>query len=195
MNKEIWKDIPNYEGLYQISNLGNVKSLSRYKQNHNKKQIVEEKIRKNIISKTGYYTCMLNKNGKNKLFKVHRLVALVFIDNPNNLPIVNHIDGNKLNNNYKNLEWCTYSHNNKEAYRLGLKGNEKDFRGLKKYNEKLKKEILQYDLNCNFIKKWNSISEIQKELGYATTNISKCCKGKYNKAYNYIWEYSGNNEE
>ena len=113
--KEIWKDIKGYEGLYQISNTGKIKSLERYKDNHSKKQLVKEKIRKQIISKTGYYTCMLTKNGNLKLFKVHRIVAEAFIPNPNNYPIINHIDGNKLNNNVSNLEWCTRSENQKHA--------------------------------------------------------------------------------
>ena len=186
--EEIWKDIKSYEGLYQISNTGKIKSLERYKDNHSKKQLVKEKIRKQIISKTGYYTCMLNKNGKIKLFKVHRLIAEAFIPNPNNYPIINHKDGNKLNNDISNLEWCNYSHNGKEAYRLGLIKN--NTYGIKKYNNSLKIKVNQYDLKGNFIKKWKCISDIQKELNYATTNICRCCKGTYKTAYGYIWKYA-----
>ena len=186
--KEIWKDIKSYEGLYQISNTGKIKSLERYKDNHSKKQLVKEKIRKQIISKTGYYTCMLTKNGNLKLFKVHRIVAEAFIPNPNNYPIINHIDGNKLNNNVDNLEWCSYSHNEKEAYKLGLIKN--NTYGLKKYTDSLKKKIKQYDLKGNFLKEWNSVSEIKKELNYETTNICSCCKGKRKTAYGYKWKYA-----
>lgn len=186
--EEIWKDVKGYENLYQISNTGKIKSLERYKNNHSKKQLVKEKIRKQIVSKTGYYTCMLNKNGKNKLFKVHRLIAEAFIPNPNNYPIINHKDGNKLNNDISNLEWCNYSHNGKEAYRLGLIKN--NTYGIKKYNNSLKIKVNQYDLNGKFIKQWESISDIQKELNYATTNICRCCKGTYKTAYGYIWKYT-----
>ena len=186
--EEIWKDIKSYEGLYQISNTGKIKSLERYKDNHSKKQLVKEKIRRQIISKTGYYTCMLTKNGNLKLFKVHRIVAEAFIPNPNNYPIINHIDGNKLNNNVSNLEWCSYSHNEKEDYKLGLIKN--NTYGLKKYTDNLKKKIKQYDLKGNFLKEWNSVSEIKKELNYETTNICSCCKGKRKTAYGYIWKYA-----
>lgn len=103
--QEIWKDIPNYEGLYQVSNIGNVKILNAN----------GDKILKKSIS-SGYYCVGL----KGKLYYVHKLVAFAFIPNPNNLPLINHKDGNKQNNNINNLEWCTYSHNTKEAYRLGL---------------------------------------------------------------------------
>lgn len=99
---EIWKDIKGYEGLYQISNLGNVKSL-----------------RKNVILKCSkcsregnYYKAGLYKNGKTKTILVHKLVANAFIPNPNNLPCINHKDENKLNNKADNLEWCTYKQNN-----------------------------------------------------------------------------------
>lgn len=185
--QEIWKDIEGYEGLYQISNTGKIKSLKRYKNNHNKKQLVKEKIRKQIISKTGYYTCMLYKNGNKKLLKVHRLIAQAFIPNPNNYPIINHINGNKLDNNILNLEWCDYSHNNKEAHRLDLIKN--NTKGLKKYTNSLKKRVNQYDLEENYIKTWNCISDIQKELGYTTTNICACCKNIRKTAYGFIWKY------
>ena len=106
--KEIWKDIPGYEGLYQISNLGNVKSLPR-KVNKRK---CEEIIKVPTISNKGYYRISLCKNGKIKYYAIHRLVAEAFISNHNNLPCVNHKDCNKQNNNVDNLEWCTYSYNN-----------------------------------------------------------------------------------
>ena len=98
--EEIWKDVKGYEGLYQVSNLGNVKS-----------------IRKNIIKKPsrlpkGYLQMRLSKNGKNKYISIHRLVAQAFIPNINNYPCVNHKDCNPQNNKVNNLEWCTYKENN-----------------------------------------------------------------------------------
>lgn len=103
--EEIWKDIEGYEGLYQVSNLGKVKSL-----NYNKTAKSELlKLRKNT---NGYTRVVLYKNRKAKDYQVHRLVAEAFIPNPNNYPIINHKDENKTNNRVDNLEWCTYLYNN-----------------------------------------------------------------------------------
>ena len=117
MTKEIWKDIQGYEGLYQISNLGRIKSLERMiitSNNITKK--ISEKILKPCLRKNGYYSIVLQKNNKSKYYTIHRLVAKEFIPNPNNLPQVNHKDGNKLNNNINNLEWCTNSDNTQHGY-------------------------------------------------------------------------------
>ena len=102
--KEIWKDIKGYEGIYQISNLGQVKSL------HNKLG-QKELIMKQNLKRNGYYQIRLKNNGKQKDYIVHRLVAQAFIDNPMKLPCINHIDENKTNNNVENLEWCTVEYN------------------------------------------------------------------------------------
>lgn len=126
MNKEIWKDIPNYEGLYQASNFGKIKSLDRIRKQFNHKGIATIKYKGKILKQqikknTGYYAVALYDNNKKvKLKLVHRLIATTFLENKNNFPVVNHKDGNKKNNNVENLEWCTQSHNVKESYRLGL---------------------------------------------------------------------------
>lgn len=117
--EEVWKDVKDYEGLYQVSSLGNVKSLKRFKNNHSFKQLIEEKIMKPSLGK--YKKVNLCKNRKYKTYYVHRLVAETFIDNPNNEPCINHKDGNKYNNNVSNLEFCSMSYNTKHAYDLGLK--------------------------------------------------------------------------
>ena len=107
MAKEIWKDIENYDGIYQISNFGRVKSLSRQTKSGKYKEI----IKKPSLAGRGYYRLALCKNGKPKYYYIHRLVAKAFIPNPNNLPLVNHKDENKLNNNVNNLEWCDSEYN------------------------------------------------------------------------------------
>ena len=105
--KEIWKDIEGYEGLYQISNYGVVKSLKKYAG----KSLRKEKILKTYKDKDGYIKVILCKNSKTRFLSIHRLLAEVFIPNPDNLPQINHKDENPLNNKVDNLEWCTQQHN------------------------------------------------------------------------------------
>ena len=173
--KEIWKDIPGFENLYQVSNLGRVKSLPKPTNNQFS---MKEIILKPVKFSNGY----LNVNLKGKFIGVHRLVALTFLENKNNLPIVNHKDGNKTNNNINNLEWCTASENLSHAYKTGLK--------IATSNH-LKKKILQYDKKRNFIKEWESTKEIEKELKIYHSAISNCCKNKlhYNTAGGFKWKY------
>ena len=155
---------------------GRIKSLERYKQNHSKLQLVNEKILPLHINKrNGYMYVYLNKNAKGKNCRVHRLIAEVFIDNLNNLPQVNHIDGNKQNNRVDNLEWCTPKDNIRHSYKLGLSNN-------------YKIKVNQYDLNGNFIKSFESITQASAETGISTGNISACINGKRKRAEQYIWK-------
>lgn len=182
--EEIWKDIEGYEGKYKISNYGKVKSL--------KNNI----ILKETISNSKYlYVTLYNLNGKQKKHTIHRLVAQAFIPNSNEYLVVNHIDGNKTNNKMDNLEWCTYSHNTLEAHRLGL---QKSWCGTKfgkqhpnyKFRGKWKtqKPVLQFDLKNNFIKEYNSATEIERELKLSCSHISECCRGIRKTCGGYIWK-------
>ena len=164
MVDEIWKDIIGYEGLYQVSNLGNVKSLKNNK----------EKIINGGITTKGYKQVELYNKCKCKRHYVHRLVAKIFISNPNNYPIVNHKDENKLNNCVDNLEWCT------NQYNLTYKDTQKN----------KKRKINQYDLKGNLIKTWDCIIDIEKKLNIKNPNICKVCNGKRNKTGGYIWRYA-----
>ena len=123
---EVWKDIEGYEGLYQVSTCGNVKSLPKVRRNGTGTYIQKERLLKPSNTSTGYKKVELCKDGKRKGFKVHRLVAIAFIPNPDNKPEVNHIDGNKINNNIDNLEWVTSSENSVHAYETGLNPNKKE---------------------------------------------------------------------
>ena len=173
--KEIWKDIKGYEGLYQVSNLGRIKRLKHKRFDRN--QILPERLVKVSYPKNNWYPYVsLCKNGKYVSKCIHRLVASAFIPNPNNYPVINHKDGNKQNNAIDNLEWCSYSHNNKEAYRLKL-------------NNGTAKTTIQYDKKGNFIKEWFSTRIAEKELNIANGKISACCIGKRNIAGGYIWKY------
>lgn len=188
---EEWRDIYfkengviwDYRGLYRVSNLGKVKSLSRKKGF----LIGKEKILNPTKDNKGYLYLTLRKNNQSKRMLVHRLVALVFIDNPNDYKIINHIDGKPLNNCVDNLEWCTQKHNVNHCFKvLGFKGS-----NYKKYrkNSNNHKPITQYDKNKNFIKEWDCIKDASEELGICYENLSMCLNKKRKTAGGYIWEF------
>ena len=163
---EIWKDIEGYEGLYQISNLGRVKSLGNNKTR-------KEKILKSSKNTNGYLLVNLHKEGKQKHYYIHRLVVIAFIPNPDNLSQVNHINEDKTDNRVENLEWCDSKYNLNYGTRT----------------EKTQKPILQFNLDGKFIKKWDSAIQVERELGFNQGNIGKCCKGKIKSAYGFKWRY------
>jgi hypothetical protein len=133
--QEIWKDIPNYEGIYQVSNFGNFKSYERIVFYNNKKAIRKSKILNLRESKAGYLYTVFSVNKERKTIKPHRIVAKVFVDNPLNKPCVNHINGIKTDNRVENLEWVTHSENTKHAFNNGLK---KGISGEKSHYSKIK---------------------------------------------------------
>ena len=173
---EQWKDIEGYEGRYQVSNLGRVKSLPILKRNGNGYYWTKEKIRRLKINEDGYQAITLVENSKFKTYTIHRLVATAFIENPNNYSEVNHIDEIKTNNRVDNLEWCTH------AYNLEY-GSRKEIT-----RQKTMKPVLQFDRENNFIKKWISMTEAANQLNIAQGCISNCCHHKRKTAGNYIWK-------
>jgi hypothetical protein len=174
--QEIWKDIKGYEGRYQISNLGRVKSLTKSIWNGYTFRIKDEFILKGGKDKKGYLYVILSKDGIKSIYKIHRLVAQFFIPNPENKLEVNHIDGNKLNNSVNNLEWCTHQENIYHACTIGLRPNYRN--------------VNQYDLQGNFIRCWNCISDISKTLKINQSAIWQCCVGKSKKSHGFIWRYA-----
>lgn len=182
LNEE-WKDIKGYEGHYQVSNYGRIKSFAI-----NKGMYV--KILKYVPDKDGYNRIGIYNKGKMKNFSVHRLVAKAFIYNPNNYPVVNHINGIKTDNRVNNLEWCTIKHNTKESYRLGLQ--RPPHLGRFGKNHPASKQVYQIDKKTNqVIKKWDSFANIKRELKFkSVTSIIECCRNnRYKTAYGYIWRY------
>lgn len=139
---EVFVDIPGHEGYYQVSNYGNVRSLDRViKEKTAKTQTLKGRILKPRINRGGYYYVGLRKNGTKATFAIHQLVAQAFLDNPDNKPIVNHINGIKTDNNVNNLEWATYSENLSHAYNTGLRTSVSSKAiGQKNYKRKLKPE-------------------------------------------------------
>lgn len=190
--KEIWKDIEGYEGLYQVSNFGNVKSLNRTLKDKNGrlKRYKGKKITGHANS-NGYLRVPLS--GKN--YFIHRLVAKAFIENPDNLDVVNHKDFNPKNNLVDNLEWCTFDYNMKYSYANGRFDHLKEIRsanGKKVISiavNSRKKKIEMYDLNGNYIKTFNSITIASKETNTDLTCIVRCCRGENHTAGGYKWRY------
>ena len=169
MQKEIWKDITGYEGLYQVSNLGNVKSLGNDK---NRK----EKILRQTENKSGYLRVTLCKDGKPRYYLSHRLVANVFIKNeaPLFYTQVNHKDENKTNNRVENLEFCDAQYNNTYGSRI----------------EKCLKPVYQFTLDGTFVNEYPSMVYINRKFGFGNGSICKCCTGKIRSSHGFKWSHS-----
>lgn len=190
LEKEEWKEIPGYQGIYEISNLGRVKSLKRTivqspseRYPNGRTQVLKEKILTPCVDKKGYQFVQLFINGHFRSKKVHRLVAESFIPNKYNLPIINHKDENKKNNCVNNLEWCTPAYNSNY--------------GTGKYRAVQNKRIpvMQFDLNGNFIREFESATAAVKNLGKKQGNsrtLLETCRGKYKYMFGYIWKFKHN---
>lgn len=171
MVEEIFRQHPDYRD-YMVSNKGRVFNEKR------------NRMLKPTKNKDGYCYVMLNssKNGSVKKWLLHRLVAELFIPNPDNLPQINHKDEDKSNNCVENLEWCTAEYNCNYGTRNERAGN-------RKRNGKLSKPVLQYTLDGEFIKEWPSAIEITRQLGFNQGGISRCCLGQVKQVYGYKWVY------
>jgi len=198
MKTEIWKDVPGFEGIFEVSNMGRVKSYPR--------NGTDGGMLIGYTNKLGYRRVLLRSNNIRKYIFVHRLVASVFIPNPMNLPIINHKDENPSNNWDDNLEWCTVKYNTN--YGGCLKKRSKTRTGYKHTSvarekmsktciERAKRGILspyskavyQFDLNGLFIKRWGAVTDVTRELGYSHSLISRAANGILKTAKGYTWSY------
>ena len=173
---EIWKDIDGYVGRYQISNYGNVLSL-------NYRNTGKAKRMKPKINKGGYKWIGLSDGKYRKPLLIHRLVAIAFIDNPNNFPEVNHKDENPLNCNVANLEWCTHQYNVRYSF-----NKHKDRKPVGK--KPIKQLINQYALDGTLMNTWDGYLILNKTFNYKGSSIKECCEGKRKTAYGYKWEFA-----
>ena len=186
---EIWKDIVNYEGLYKISNLGNVMSLEKQIINQDDKRVQKRpaKLLKQHMNQFGYMKVWLYKDGKRKEYAVHRLVANAFIDNPENKPCVNHIDNNRANNTLENLEWCTYKENSQWAEIQGRRVFTKEWRDKISATRKTK-TVIGTDKDGNEIY-FEKVRDVAK-AGFDTKAVINCCKYRQKSTKGYRWRYA-----
>lgn len=167
MRSDLIKQITNYPD-YWVGISGNIYSIKKGK---------EKQLKQHIVG-SGYVGVVLCKNGKCKSFSVHRLVAQAWIPNPNKFTDVDHINEDKTDNRKNNLRWLQHKTN------CCLRSKNEII------NNKRKRVVYQYTLNGDFVKKWDYLRQIEKELGYSHRNIVKCCRGKYRQSYGFIWSYT-----
>lgn len=177
--KEIFKTIDGYEGIYQISDTGRIKSL----------KFGKEKILNPIKNNRGYLQVGLCVNGKLKAYRIHRLVCETFLNNPENKRTVNHKNGIKTDNRLENLEFATHNENNKHAHDNGL--NKGTWTGKFGTNHNRSIPICRYTKSGNYIDEFAGANEAYRKTGINQSSITMCCKGNknYTHAGGYIWKY------
>lgn len=182
--QEIWKDIEDFEGMYQISNLGRVRSLGMsFTRTDFKPYTRKPQFMKPIKNRVGYLSVELHNKGYSKRYLIHRLVAQAFIPNKDNLPEINHIDENKTNNCVDNLEWCTHKYNSTYGTRATR---------IKDTIKKTKKAVpvLMYSKDGVLLSRFEAINEAALTMNISCGSIVECCKGKRRKsAGGYVWKY------
>ena len=182
---DIWFDIPGFKNIYQISRSGHVLALEKTLKSSRGNGIVlrKQKLIKDRPDKDGYRIISLSKNKEAFTLKIHRLLGIVFIDNPENKPQINHKNRIKYDNNLSNLEWVTQSENMLHSYRNGTRKS--IMNGMNPYS----KTVYKYDLNKNLIDVYLSASDAGRKNKLIPTNISKCCRLKKGTCGGFIWEY------
>lgn len=181
LDNEVWKDVVGYENLYEVSNFGRVRTNKNkityteiHGERHWKQRILKQKIHKRPRSTNFSLRVCLWKNGKSKSFLVSRLVAMSFLENPNNLPQINHIDGNSMNNNINNLEWCTAKENVNHAFENGLINS--------------CKKIMLINKTTNEVFEFNSRAKASKFMKKNKGYINMMLKRNKNENDEFIWK-------
>lgn len=189
LEEEKWLPVVGYEDLYEVSNFGRIRSMTRILSKRNRwgktiNYTIKSKQIATSYNNKGYKIVHLYKNKKFKSFLLHRLVAKSFVPNPNNLAEINHKDENKENNNADNLEWCTRKENNN----YGIQSKE----GRRKTSKFRMKKVCQYNKEGILINVYDGIRIAEEMTNINNQNICKCCKGKAKTAGGYFWKYYDN---
>lgn len=182
---EIWRDVYGYEGFYQVSNCGNVRSLSRTVQRLNNSDLtLRGRVCSQTLSDKGYLTVGLCRDNRIKRVYVHKLVAIAFVDNPNNLTEINHIDENPLNNRVENLEWCTH----KQNMNHGTVKRRISDKLLNREDHSI--PVSQYTSDGDLVAEYPSMTEAARMNDYNESAISRACCGKGRIYKGFIWKYT-----
>ena len=198
MEKEIWRDVVGFEGLYQISNLGRIKSLPRLTNFGNRKKHIKEMFLSVAKGKRGYLVVVLTKQGRHYTRPIHRMIAEAFIPNPENYPYIDHIDTNKHNNAIFNLRWCTAKGNSNNPLTkklLSRKTKEQWDAGV--FNDRNNihyRKVGQYTKTGELVKVWDSIVLASETLKIDSSSISAVCKGTNPKRHTvggFVWKHIG----
>lgn len=195
MEIEIWKPIVGYESLYEVSNLGKVKRLSVSRPMISKvgnltQRFYKEKLLKPQKWTNDYLFIMLSKNKQTQQFSLHRLVAIHFIPNPENKPEVNHKYGDKEDCRADALEWSTSSENQKHSYDVLKRCVVRNGHKLRGDKMSTSKKVKQIDSDGNIIKTWDSMGEIERNLGVSQSSVSDCCRGLLKCTKGFIFKYA-----
>lgn len=195
--KEEWRDIPQYEGLYQVSNQGQIRSIDRIvRRNGETTKNLRGFILLPLYQKSGYMFVFLSKNGKAKRMDIHRAVELAFIPNPENKPEVNHINEDKTDNRVENLEWATIKENRNYGTRIARgianrnqTGEKNGMFGKRGSLNPNSKKVLQYDLSGQFIREYDSVKMAAEMTHSNASSIARVANGYLKQTNSFIWRY------
>lgn len=186
-----WKEIPGYDGKYEVSTYGNVRCVNYRKSGKSQNM-------KLSLSRHNYYMVTLRQHGKNVNRSVHRLVAITWIPNPNNLPEIDHINSNPSDNRLENLKWCTKEENLQNPFTIAKRKNKESVpysknpitdEARKRISERMSKPVIQMDLLGRYIGEYPSIKAAGEITKVHQAAINKCCRGKTRSAGRYKWKY------